>query len=264
MNIFNKLAALTITLFILALTNSVSAQEAPRFIHAFVALCDNEHQGIVPVPTTLGNGNDPRNNLYWGALYGVKTFFKRSSNWNLIKIIQLSPPVLERCIFKHNRENVYFVADAYQGKEIRQAVIDFLNAASGKSKDIVTVKTSTQVIDLEIHGNSHLIVYVGHDGLMDFSLETYPTKQDNRLRETMILACISKTYFRDAIVETGAKPLLWTTGLMAPEAYTLENAIEGWVLHEDDASIRLRAAKAYSIYQKCGLEAAKRLLVNGM
>ena len=264
MDIFNKLFSLGIVLFIFSITNSVSAQGAPKVIHTFVALCDNEHQGIVPVPAKLGNGDDPRNNLYWGALYGVKTYFKKSSNWKLIKTIQLSRPALERCIFKHQKKNVYFVADAYQGKQIRQTVIDFLNAASGKSKDIISVKTNNKAIDLKIHGNSHLIVYVGHDGLMDFNLESYPEKQDNRLRETIILACLSKKYFHNAIVQAGAKPLLWTTGLMAPEAYTLENALEGWVMLEGDASIRLRAAKAYNKYQKCGLKAAKRLLVNGM
>jgi hypothetical protein len=51
---------------------------------------------------------------------------------------------------------------------------------------------------------------------------------------------------------------------MAPEAYTLESALEGWILKESDESIRLRAAKAYHKYQKCGLKAAKRLLVTGM
>lgn len=30
-----------------------------RTIHVFVALCDNEHQGIVPVPEIFGNGDDP-------------------------------------------------------------------------------------------------------------------------------------------------------------------------------------------------------------
>ncbi len=54
---------------------SYSEQQSYRTIHIFVALCDNKNQGIVPVPPILGNGEDPKNNLYWGALYGVKTFF---------------------------------------------------------------------------------------------------------------------------------------------------------------------------------------------
>jgi hypothetical protein len=46
-----------------------------KIIHVFVALCDNDSQGIVPVPKKIGNGNDPDNNLYWGCGYGVRTFF---------------------------------------------------------------------------------------------------------------------------------------------------------------------------------------------
>src|SRR5687768_2778496 len=56
---------------------SVAAPDGPlprnssRVVHVFVALCDNEYQGIVPVPARIGNGDDPDNNLYWGAAYGV-------------------------------------------------------------------------------------------------------------------------------------------------------------------------------------------------
>src|SRR5688572_31348119 len=48
-----------------------------RTIHIFVALCDNKYQGIVPVPAGIGNGQDPKNNLYWGAGYGLKSFFSK-------------------------------------------------------------------------------------------------------------------------------------------------------------------------------------------
>jgi hypothetical protein len=56
-----------------------------RTIHVVVALCDNVNQGIVPVPKSLGNGQDAKNNLYWGAGFGVKTFFKNSKEWTLVK-----------------------------------------------------------------------------------------------------------------------------------------------------------------------------------
>ena len=71
------------------------------------------------------------------------------------------------------------------------------------------------------------------------------------------------TYYRFGIRQTQANPLIWTTGLMAPEAYTLKWAIDGWIRNETDNEIRERAAKAYHNYQKCGLNAAKRLLVTG-
>src|SRR5215471_1347283 len=60
------------------------ASEAPRTVHVFVALADNRSQGIVPVAAVLGNGEDANRNLYWGSAYGVKAFFARSSDWQLV------------------------------------------------------------------------------------------------------------------------------------------------------------------------------------
>ncbi|HLG03689.1 MAG TPA: hypothetical protein VI731_08850, partial [Bacteroidia bacterium] len=74
-----------------ALKNTVSLQartDSFRLIHVFVALCDNDSQGIVPVPKKIGNGNDPGNNLYWGCGYGVRTFFNNSDDWRLISTVK--------------------------------------------------------------------------------------------------------------------------------------------------------------------------------
>jgi hypothetical protein len=38
-------------------------KNSAKVIHVLVALCDNENQGIVPVPAHLGNGEDPNRNL---------------------------------------------------------------------------------------------------------------------------------------------------------------------------------------------------------
>src|SRR6266851_706839 len=67
--------------------SSRSEHAAPNpmpVVHVFVALCDNEHQGIVPVSTSLGNGDNPATNLYWGAAFGVKAFLSKSKDWELI------------------------------------------------------------------------------------------------------------------------------------------------------------------------------------
>jgi hypothetical protein len=50
---------------------------------------------------------------------------------------------------------------------------------------------------------------------------------------------------------------------MAPEAYVLKAAIDGWVLNEDGDGIRRRAATAYDQYQRCGMNAALRLFSIG-
>ncbi|WPD22964.1 MAG: hypothetical protein SD837_00075 [Candidatus Electrothrix scaldis] len=247
------------------------ADETQRVIHVFVALCDNVHQGIVPVPPALGNGDDPGNNLYWGALYGVKTFLKKSPRWQLVSTV-VKPPhlqqkdaaVLERCIFRHKEQpNVYLVADAYQGRKIKQAIVDFLDAASGALRDKIIVGKGEPSREIDVYGGAQLLAYVGHDGLMDFSLSRYPRQQNRLHRDAIILACLSQKYFAVPLAHSGANPLLWTTGFMAPEAYTLESALEGWIARETPEQIRQRAAVSYHKYQKCGINAAKRLLVSG-
>src|SRR5688572_30505685 len=112
-----------------AITNPVPVP----VIHVFVALCDNVNQGIVPVSASLGNGDNPQTNLYWGAAFGIKTFFDKNQNW--IKVRSLSGPrssqVLDRAIYKHGDHDIFLFADAYRGSEIRLATEHFLAASAG-------------------------------------------------------------------------------------------------------------------------------------
>ena len=232
-------------------------------VHIFVALCDNDSQGIVPVPKTLGNGNDPRNNLYWGAMYGTKTFLKKSSNWTLLSTSNaVSPHILERCVFKHKNGKTVLIADAYKGSSIKVCISDFFNAAAGNNPQ--TIKTTAGAAGL--HGNANLVAYIGHNGLMEFSLpepKMSTAVPHPRVIDTIVLACKSKPYFEQRLTRSGARPLLLTTGFMAPEAYTLEAALEGWIIKETGEQIRLRAAQAYNTYQKCGIKGARRLFYSG-
>ena len=230
-----------------------------KTIHVFVALADNQYQGIVPVPAKIGNGQDPNNNLYWGCGYGIRTFFKKSSEWKLLKTRKLDSIRLERLIFKHQTKNYYLVADAYDGKYIEKCTGDFLSAASGQLNDTIHITNTT----IGIKGNSKLVSYIGHDGLMDFELSKLYENADGKKRDCIILACISKDYFAPQVKAAKANPLVWTTGLMCPEAYTLHDALSGYVNNESDEQIRTRAALAYSKYQKCTVKAARNLLVTG-
>lgn len=227
-----------------------------RVIHVVVALCDNVNQGIVPVPARLGNGEDLQNNLYWGAAFGVKTFFSRSADWKLAaQLDNPQPEILERCVFRHKTKDVYLIADAYRGAEIKQSLTDFFAYAAGSKNENLRANN----ISVGCGGLADLIVYVGHNGLMDFNLASYPKPQDNKRRDAVMLCCASKNYFAAPLKSTGATPLLWTTNLMAPEAYILHTAVEGWILNESGDRIRARAAQAYNKYQKCGLRAATNL-----
>ena len=230
-----------------------------KTIHVFVALCDNKYQGIVPVPATIGNGQNPNTNLYWGCAYGIRTFFKKSKEWELLTSRGQNGIVLERLVFKHTTKNYYLIADAYDGQYIEQCTQHFLNSSCGNQKD--TLQIGGKI--LGINGNSALLAYIGHDGLMDFQLSGTYSNTDNRKRDVIILACYSKHFFSSYLKPANVNPLVWTTNLMCPEAYTLHDALTGYVDGEAAVNIREKAAAAYAKYQKCSLKAAKGLLVTG-
>ena len=214
------------------------------------------------MPARLGNGQDPAANLYWGAAYGVKSYFKSSADWKLLSCQPLPrAPILERCIFHQPSSETYLVADAYDGARIRDAVIDFLSSAAGVREESVSIGSAARE-SIAIAGKADLVVYVGHDALMDFQVPKITGKPESSPRMFIILACASRPFFRPYMQATGSEPLLWTTGLMAPEAYTLKAALDGWIAGESAELIRQRAARAYDKYQKCGLRAAQRLFVS--
>ena len=153
-------------------------KKEPMVVHVFVPLCDNEHQGIVPVSKSLGDGISLRTNLYWGALYGVKTHFKRSKNWKLIYSEKdISKVVLERVVFK--RGNTYIVADAYRGDKMKEVLLDYFHSISGRKTGEVKVKNKT----LSLYKDADLSILNGHNGLMDY-----------KVRETMVIGCKSYVY----------------------------------------------------------------------
>ena len=232
-------------------------RKTERTIHVFVALCDNKSQGIVPVSKLLGNGNDPANNLYWGAMYGTRGFLKRSKAWDVVSTTKdLSDSVLERIVLKHRSTGAYLVADAYRGARIKQAVETFLDAAAGGNPTVMEAGR----VAIGTHGKADLVAYVGHNGLMDFDVSRPRRRKDSGPGPAaIVLACKSKPYFQATLTKLGCKPLLLTTGLMAPEAYTLEAALEAWLSGQDASGLRDSAARAYNKYQKCGMRGATRL-----
>ncbi len=241
-----------------------NAQSDIRAVHVFVALADNQNQGIIPVPAKLGDGKAPATNLYWGAAYGVKSYFRSTREWHVVTCGRgPKAQILERCVFKHHGDSVYLVADGYEGSRIREAVVDFLSAAAGLNLQRIDVKSAQGNASVPIGGGADLAVYVGHDAFMDFQVEPVRGAPGIKPRMAIILACASKQFFGPYLRQTGANPLLWTTGLMAPEAYTLKAALDGWISSEGGGEVRNRAAQAYAKYQRCTVQAAQRLFATG-
>lgn len=240
----------------------------PVIIQVSVALADNKYQWIVPVPAVIGNGQDATTNLYWGARYGLKTYMTRDAGWE--KVASLTPRdsrILERLVLRKKflRESrsvpVYIVADAWDGRYINDTIEQFMRFNAGYDDYVVLIG------DTQLHtgGKAHLVVYVGHNALMDYAgmkniIAARPeASKDNMTNDAIVLACKSQDYFSSRLEKVKATPLVMTTGLMAPEAYTLDAAIEKWITGASVDEVRKAAAASYNKYQKTGRKAAERL-----
>jgi len=278
MNYFAKLSIALGGFFYAVIVNASPTQQRieqavaahqPIIVHVIVALADNKNQWIVPVADALGNGQNSRSNLYWGAMYGVKTYMTRQGQWELrLSTKTQDQRILERIILKKRLSrkgkdiSVYMVADAWDGKYILPSIEQYLRYNAGYNP----VDISLDGIALAAGSNAHLIVYIGHNALMDFAgskdwlLRTPPPAVSNPQNDAIVLACKSQRYFSERLNKLKAHPLILTHGLMAPEAYTLDAAIEAWVKGANDTQIRKAGAKAYSFFQKSSLRAAEKLM----
>jgi len=234
----------------------------PLVAHVIVALADNEHQGIVPIPTTLGNGDRPQSNLYWGAMYGVRGFLKRSTDWRTVPLpASKDPRVLERLLLRRDvvrdgrPATVYLLAEAWQGKEIAASIGQFLEMTRGQHVEIIHADGR----DFAAGGAAHLVAYVGHNGLMDFEVPALrPEIEKDSPRVAVVLACLSDSYF-SKVIRPHAAPLVTTASLMAPEAYTLDAVVARWFGGATRAEVLESAADAYGRYQKIPIRSARRI-----
>lgn len=246
---------------LVALTTKVNTAK-DLYIHLFVPLCDNENQGIVKVPEKIGNGFDLRNNLYWGAKFGVGNYYHKIAGWRRVAVIDsLNENVLQRLVFQRtNRQGsrVYLVADAYRGDRMVACLEDTFSALAGSRKDSLVADDRY----VGTYGKADLIAFSGHNGLMD-EWVVAPENTDGRRRDVVIMGCISQRYFNEALLKAGGYPLMMTTNYMAPEAYVTEAIFTAWSNLESPANIRKAAGMAYDKYQKCGVRGATRLFVSG-
>ncbi|MFZ2311197.1 MAG: hypothetical protein WAV82_01125 [Methylobacter sp.] len=223
---------------------SYAAVAARTHISVIVSLVDNVSQGIVPVPEKIGNGDDPRNNLYWGALYGVKTFLSKADGWRKLGCEQnISDTILERCEFAW-KDKLTVTADAYRGSRIDQAMLDFMQQAA----------TPPNAAKRE------MVVFIGHDGLMDIQnkpiIEHFP-KHTGHDKQAVVLACMSEEYFAGHLLAAGSKPVVTTYSFMAPEAYVLEAIARGFANQASEVELRSSAGAAYAKYQRISAKAGK-------
>ena len=213
---------------------------AAKSVEVFVCLCDNEHQGIAKVGARIGNGMDPAGNLYWGCDDGLSTYFKRSPKWKFTKTTNpKDSPILVTLNFTHHTGKATLIAHAYRGDRMEKCLEDFF----AKSRDA---------------GKDELIAFIGHNGMMD-SQPVIPetAKADDVASESIVLACLTESYFPKPLSTMNSKPLLLTKSLMYPGSFILHDALEIWLKGGSKNEMREAAAKAYAKNQGISIKGAR-------
>ncbi|MCP5534983.1 MAG: hypothetical protein H7A51_01980 [Akkermansiaceae bacterium] len=230
-----------------------------KMIHVYVALCDNESQGIAPVPAKIGNGDDPANNLYWGCTDGARSYFSNSALWKRLSVGKApkNPQVLERLVFQHKRSQAIMVVDAWQGSSIKTSIDQFCQSAAGQRYESIAIKDSTREYHLNLEGGADFLAFIGHNGLMEFRVPT-PTANPHRTQkvDVAVLCCKSKRFFANNLSKAEVRPVCMTASNMYPGAFILHDVLEGWFRAEDRDALRLRAAKAYAKNQNISTKSA--------
>jgi hypothetical protein len=242
------------------------AAEKPLVATVYVALCDNDHQGIAPVKNKkICRGDDPDNNLYWassGGLFG----HMRTRHWKRLSVEDNPTPdiavkavwtkrfiasgLLSKMGIKGPIE-VIVVGLAYRGDRIRQTMVDYLKAVNQDNAETLTLPDGRTV---EAYGKSHVVGWIGHDYFMDepdIPKLIQETRGDSSIDKGVFgLSCMSDYFFRPAVERTNVHILALNTQLTFPSAFTVLGILGGIAAGKDHRGIHQEAVKAFAEGQK--------------
>lgn len=251
----NKLI-LTLTALLFA-SAPAAAEPDPVMVHVIVPLC---HNGQIDCGSdALGDPDNLRTNLYWGALYGARRMFERK-RFGYEKVAQARTPkgVLERAVFRRHIDGVEHltVLDAIDGNRIDDAVVRFFRAATEGEQVVFDDGDTQREVRVDVVG------YAGHNRLMD-DVELPEVREGERKPiRSFVLACYSHSYFTKALTEAGSTPLTMTKTLMAPEGYVVEAASRAVAEKDTRPELRERVVRAYAHWQKTTYSTASRVFVD--
>jgi hypothetical protein len=254
-------------------------QGKPLVVTVYVALCDNDSQGIIPTRNPkICMGDVPEQNLYWASGGGLKGYLtarrlKRvhyeaheTGKLAIEGVWKTRMPtgglLRERGV--EGSATVYIVGLGYRGDRIHDAMADFLKAVSRDEPETMRLPDETV---LEMGGSSHIVGYVGHDYFMDVEdLESLMTnaRGDSSLPKGVFgLSCASDDYFRPAIQRRNTHILALNTQLTFPSAFTVLGMIRAVAAGENLSGIHRGAALAFAEGQKRSVGAMASVLAYG-
>lgn len=253
------------------------AMGRPLVVHAHVPLCSNEI--IWCGNERLGNGDDPRSNLYWATSGGFRGWFgRRGSGW---KLVHRGPgddhDVLEVMVWKKREApgrawrqrgvagpfDVYVVAWAWRGTAMQRAIDAYVADLYGSKPRMLRLDEG---VELQAGGAAHVVAFVGHNGWMDIPPYDWATAAaqagDAPPKGTIAIACMTAPYLAAYVPAKTRVPLLMTTGLIFAGAHGFEGALSAFAQARSFGQIRAAAAENHAAGQDKSVRAVRGLFTN--
>jgi hypothetical protein len=215
----------------------------------YIALCDNDSQGIVPVKNrSICNGEAPEQNIYWRTSGGLPVVLKREGYTQAEYATLESGPIAVRARFRKTftpgaalRERgvrapfqVEIEGLAYRGREIGTAMRDFVSAVHSDAAAAAP----------------HVVGYIGHD----YFLDDYDERVFREARAgystlekgVFALSCLGDRWIRPMIERPNAHVLMLNRQLTYPGAWTVAGILEGLARGQSAAEIHTLASHRYA------------------
>jgi hypothetical protein len=243
----------------------------PLVATIYVALCDNDNQGIVKVKNRrICQGDTPEHNLYWAAAGGLWATLARA-HWQQLAMTRFDDGALAvKAVWRKRftpggalrargvREpfDVVVVGLGYRGSRIRTAMMDYLRAVN---TDHVG-PSAAGAADAWAGGKSHVVGYIGHDYFYDVD-DAGPLLAQNQgdsvlHKGVFALACTGHRLIRPAIQRCNAHIFLLNRTLGFPGAWAAEAILAAVAEGEPMRTIHRRAATAFAQGQGISLAAS--------
>lgn len=236
----------------------------PLVVQVHVPLCDNNI--IRCGKGGLGDGKNPKRNLYWATSGGfVGWFGARRSKWTEVygEVGEKGSDILEVRVWKRRfrtsrklegaaigkKFDVYVVAYAWRGSAIRDAMDAYTVDLYGGDARVIELEDGTEV---RAGGEAQVVSFVGHNGWMDypdydFAKVAARTKTKSKRRKgTIAVACITEDYLAGDVADEKRVPLLFTRWLLFAGAHSFEGAVTALAQGKNLAGIRRAAINNYA------------------
>lgn len=211
------------------------ARDEPLRVRVYVALCDNDSQGIVKVKNpAICDGDQPDRNIYWGTRGGLAGFMRSASFRLKSRELPAAGPIAARAVW-HKRiagTEVEVEGIAYRGRDIRAAMLEFVRAAH------------------RAEAGPHVVAYVGHNYFLDTSDVRVFEEARLALGTTPVgvlaLSCLGDRDIRPYVTRSRSAILLLNTNLTYPGAWSIGGLIDGLVRRMSPRALRDSAARAFA------------------